>query len=82
VLEDGQPIGRIRLARECSPSIWLWNVTMPLPGPPFGEAKNIGEAKAQFKAAWLVFKDKVGSDALAKAYAEMNHANRPERYRR
>ena len=55
---------------------------MPLPGPPFGEAKNIGEAKAQFKAAWLVFKDKVGSDALAKAYAEMNHANRPERYRR
>jgi hypothetical protein len=34
------------------------------------------------KAAWIMFKDKVGAEALAKAYAEMEHANRPERYRR
>jgi hypothetical protein len=27
-LEDDQLIGRIRLARERSPSIWLWNVTV------------------------------------------------------
>ena len=79
VLEDGQPIGRIRLARERSPPIWLWHVTVTIPGPPFGDAKNIGEAKVRFKAAWLAFKHKVGAEALAKSYAEMNHANRPER---
>jgi hypothetical protein len=50
--EDGQPIGRIRLARERSPPIWLWTVTVTIPGPPFGDAKNIGEAKARFKEAW------------------------------
>ena len=82
VLEDRQPIGRIRLARERSPPIWLWTVTVTIPGPPFGDAKSINDAKARFKAAWLAFKDKVGAEALAKAYAEMEHANRPERYRR
>jgi hypothetical protein len=50
--------------------------------PPFGDAKSIDDAKARFKAAWLAFKDKVGAEALAKASAEMEHANRPERYRR
>ncbi len=34
VHEDGQPIGRIRLARERSPSIWLWHVAVNIPGPP------------------------------------------------
>ena len=82
VLESRQPIGRIRLARERTPPIWLWTVTVTIPGPPFGDAKSIDDAKARFKAAWLAFKDKVGAEALAKAYAEMEHANRPERYRR
>jgi hypothetical protein len=82
VLEDRQPIGRIRLARERSPPIWLWTVTVTIPGPPFGDAKSIHDAKARFKAAWLAFKDKVGAEALAKAYVEMEHANRSERYRR
>ena len=35
-----------------APSIWLWHVTVTIPGPPFGDAKNIGEAKARFKEAW------------------------------
>ena len=82
VVESRKPIGRIRLARERSPPIWLWNVTVTIPGPPFGDAKTIDEAKQRFKAAWMTFKDKVGPEALAKAYAEMEHANRPERYRR
>ncbi len=34
VHEDRQNIGRIRLARERTPSIWLWNVTVTIPGPP------------------------------------------------
>jgi hypothetical protein len=29
-----------------------------------------------------MFKRKHGSEALTKAYAAMNHANRPERYQR
>ena len=67
---------------ERSPPIWLWHVTVTIPGPPFGDAKTIDEAKARFKEAWLAFKHKVGAEALAKSYAEMNHANRPERYQR
>jgi hypothetical protein len=82
VLEDGQTIGRIRLVRERSPAIWSWTVTIPIPGPPFGGAKNIDDAKARLKAAWLAFKGRIGEEALAKAYAEMNHANRADRYRR
>jgi hypothetical protein len=82
VLDDGQPIGRIRLARERSPSIWLWNVTVTIPGPPFGDAETIDEAKQRFNTAWSAFKDKHGAEKLAKAYAEMDHANRPERHRR
>jgi hypothetical protein len=73
VHEDGQLIGRIRLARERSPAIWLWNVTVTIPGPPFGDAKSIDEAKARFKAAWLAFKAKHGPEEMAKAYEAMNH---------
>jgi hypothetical protein len=81
VIDDGQRIGRIRLARERSPSIWLWNVIVTIHGPPFGDAKTIDEAKARFKAAWIAFKAKVGPEKLAAAYEAMNHANRPDRYR-
>jgi hypothetical protein len=51
-------------------------------GGPFGDAKTIDDAKARFKTAWSSFRGKVGSEALAKAYAEMNHPNRADRYRR
>ena len=81
VFEDGQLIGRIRLARDRSPAIWLWNVTVTIPGPPFGDAKSIDEAKARFKSAWIAFKDKAGPERLAKAYEVMNVANRLDRYR-
>ena len=64
VLEDGQLIGRIRLARERTHPIWLWNVTVTIPGPPFGDAKTLDEAKARFKAAWIAFKAKVGPDDI------------------
>ena len=43
-LEFGQPIGRIRLARERSPPIWLWHVTVTIPGPPFGDATIASES--------------------------------------
>ncbi len=82
VHDDGQLIGRIRLARERTPPIWLWTVTVTIPGPPFGSAESIDDAKIKFKSAWIAFKERVGPEALAQAYEEMNHANRPDRYRR
>ena len=77
VREDGQPIGRIRFASERTPGIWLWHVQVHIPGPPFGSATSLDDAKAQFKAAWLAFKEKHGPEKLAKAYAEMNLRDEP-----
>ncbi len=82
VLEDGQHIGRIRLARERSPAGWLWSVTVLIPGPPFGSAVSIDDAKAQFKTVWIAFKERVGAEELAKAYEAMNAADSAVRYRR
>jgi hypothetical protein len=82
ILEDGQPIGRIRHARDRTPPLWLWTVTVTIPGPPFGSADSIDAAKRAFKAAWLDFKERVGPGRLAKAYEAMNHANRQYRYER
>ena len=48
VLEDGQRIRRIRLARERSPSIWLYNVTVTIPNAPYGDANSIDDAKSRF----------------------------------
>ena len=58
VREDAQNIGGIRLARERSPSIWPWNVTVTIPGPPFGDAKSLDQAKGRIQGslaglAWL-----------------------------
>jgi hypothetical protein len=53
VYDDGQRIGRIRFAEERMPSVWLWNVSIHLPGGlPMGSAKDLDTAKAEFKAAW------------------------------
>lgn len=82
VHEDGQLIGHIRLTRDRTPPIWLWSVTVTIPGPPFGSAATIDEATTRFKAAWIVFKEKHGAEKLAQAYDEMNVANRADRYQR
>jgi len=44
--------GRIRYASERSPALWLWTVTLTIPGAPSGDASTINEAKSQFRAAW------------------------------
>ncbi|MEY9227731.1 hypothetical protein ABIF78_000054 [Bradyrhizobium japonicum] len=82
VHEDGQLIGRIRYTRERSPGLWLWTCVVTLPGPPFGDAPTLDDAKERFKAAWLTFKAKHTAEQLTTSYAEMNHADRPDRYRR
>ena len=73
IREDGQPIGRIRFASERVPGVWLWHVTVNVPGPQStGSATTLDDAKAQFEAAWLAFKEKHGPEKLAEAYAGMN----------
>ncbi len=83
VREDGQRIGRIRLASERAPPIWLWHITVTIPDrASFGDAATLDEAKGRFKVAWENFKQKHGPEKIAKAYAEMNWADGAERYRR
>jgi hypothetical protein len=69
VLEGRQRIGRIRLATERMPCVWLWNVTIHLTGGlPMGSAKDLETAKAEFKAAWEALKAGATSEQLAAAY--------------
>ena len=77
VLEDGQRIGRIRFASERSPGVWPWHIQVHIPGPPFGSATSLDDAKQQFKTAWLAFKEKHGPEALAAAYRAMNIRDEP-----
>ena len=50
VLEGRQPIGRIGFASERTPGIWLWSVTINLPGGlPMGSADDIDTAKTDSK---------------------------------
>ncbi len=79
VHEDGPRIGRIRYASERAPPCWLWTITVLIPGADFGDAATLDEAKSRFRVAWETFKDSHGAEKLAKAYAEMNWA---DRYRR
>lgn len=46
-----------------------------IPGPPFGSATSLDDAKQRFKTAWLAFKEKHGPEALAAAYRAMNKRN-------
>ena len=71
VFEGRQRIGRIRFADERNPGIWLWNVTIHLPGGlPMGSAKDA--EKAEFKAAWEALKARTPPEELAAAYQAMN----------
>ena len=73
VLEGGQRIGRIRLATERMPCVWLWSVTVHLPGGlPMGSAKDLNTAKLEFKAAWKALKARTPREQLAAAFKAMN----------
>jgi hypothetical protein len=73
VLESGQRIGRIRLATERMPCVWLWSVTIHLTGGlPTGSSKNLDTAQAEFKTAWKALKARTPPEDLAAAYRAMN----------
>jgi hypothetical protein len=65
VLERGQRIGRIRLATERMPCVWLWSVTIRLTdGLQMGSSKDLNTAKAEFKTAWKALKARTPSSSL------------------
>ena len=73
VFEDKQRIGRIRLAGERTPPIWLWTVNIHLTGGlPMGSAQDLDTAKAEFAGAWTELKARTSAGDLAAAYAAMN----------
>jgi hypothetical protein len=39
VIDASNIVGRIRRSVERTDPIWLWSVTVPLPGPPFGDGR-------------------------------------------
>jgi hypothetical protein len=74
VFENKQRIGRIRLAGERQPPIWLWNVVIHLPGGlPMGSAHDLATAQAEFKAAWTAVKARTTPEDLAAAYRDMKN---------
>jgi hypothetical protein len=73
VVEGEQRIGRIRLATERMPCVWLWSVTIHLTGGlPMGSGKDLDTAEAEFKAAWKALKARTPPERLAAAYQAMN----------
>jgi hypothetical protein len=73
VLESGQRIGRIRLATEHMPCVWLWNVNVQLTGGlPIGSSKDLNTAKAEFKTAWKALKAGTSPEDLAPPYKDLN----------
>ena len=73
VLEGRQRIGRIRLADERMPPVWLWNVTVHLTGGlPMGSSYDLDTAKAEFAGAWIALKARTTPEQLVAAYKAMN----------
>ena len=73
VFEGRQRIGRIRFADERTPGIWLWSVTIHLPGSlRTGSSPDFNTAKAEFKAAWEALKARTTPEEIAAAYKAMN----------
>ena len=69
MLEDGQRIGRIRLATQRMPCVWLWSVTIRLTGGlPMGSSQDLDTAKAELKAAWEALKARTPPEQLVAAY--------------
>ena len=53
VIDDGDRVGRIRLAAERRGEVWMWNVGLNIPGGvPSGTATSLDEAKTAFRESW------------------------------
>jgi len=67
VIDDGNPVGRIRLAAERQGEVWMWNCTLRVPGVPNGNAGCLEAAKTAFRQAWMKCKTEIGPERLAQA---------------
>jgi hypothetical protein len=73
VIEGRQRIGRIRLAEERAPPVWIWSIIVHLPGgAPTGAALDLESAKTRFKEAWESLKARTTPEQLASAFKAMN----------
>lgn len=72
VLDDGQPVGRIRRAIERTPTVWVWHVQILLPIPAWcnGAAPDRATALVQFRDAWTRFKATIPAEKYAAVQAE------------
>ena len=48
--------------------------TIPIPGPPYGTARDLEAAKIAFKTAWTAFKAQAGPERLARAFETQDNA--------
>ena len=72
VLEGEQRIGRIRLAGERTPPIWLWTINIHLTcGLLMGSSQDLETAKAEFAGAWSQLKARTPPEGLAAAFNAM-----------
>jgi len=80
VLEGSNRIGRIRLATERMPCVWLWSVTIHLPGGlPAGSSPDLERTKTEFKAAWKSLKARTTPEQLTAAYEAMRSGTMSEK---
>lgn len=80
VIDEGHPVGRIRRAAERTGEVWMWNVTVSIPGAGQGTADGLEAAKTAFRAFWISFKAAIGEARLRQALQEAQDAR--ERFSR
>jgi hypothetical protein len=74
VIDAGHAVGRLRRATERAGEVWMWNVTVNVPGGGNGAAGCLEEAKAAFRQSWLAFKATIGEERLASALQAAQNA--------
>jgi len=73
VLEGRQRIGRIRLATERMPCVWLWRHRTPDRRAPYGFVQGLRHSQGGVqKAAWKALKARTTPEQMAAAYKAMN----------
>ena len=81
VIDDGDRVGRIRLAAERRGELWMW-IGLNIPGGvPSGTAASLEDAKTAFRESWTRFKAGIEPALYAEAIEEAKAARdrRPSR---
>jgi hypothetical protein len=74
-IDDGDRVGRIRLAAERRGEVWMWNIALNIPGGVrSGTAASVGDAKTAFREAWTKFKAGIEPAQYSEAIEEAKAA--------